>query len=254
MSPENIERGTMTCYVGDDKWVWFHYTPTGKGAEGPWKILKGRQGYVQADAASVFDRLFTGEAACCCEVGCNCHGRRRFVKLQETDVRVAYPLRLFRRLYRIERLAKLRGLSPEEKAALRQSRSQPILDKLKEWLEAVARTEPPAMALAKAVNYMLNHWVALTRFVSDGRLDLDNNLCEQQLRAIALGRRNYLFFGSHEAARRGAAIYSLLRTCALHDMQPVAYLTDVLQKIAEGWPQSRIAELLPDRWCAAQPA
>jgi hypothetical protein len=167
---------------------------------------------------------------------------------------VAYPLRLFRRLYRIERLAKLRGLGPEECAALRQERSQPILDKLKEWLESVQRTEPPSMALAKAANYMLNHWVALTRFVSDGRLDIDNNLCERQIRAIALGRRNFLFFGSHRGAARGAVIYSLLRTCALHGVEPVAYLTDVLQKLAVGWPSDRMAELLPDQWQAAHAA
>lgn len=254
LSPENIERGTMTCYVGDDKWVRFHYTPTGKGAVGPWKILEGRRGYVQADAANIFDRLFNGRVASCSEVGCNGHGRRRFVELQDTDIRVAYPLRLFRRLYRIERLAKLRGLGPEERAALRQERSQPILDKMKEWLESVRRTEPPSMALAKAAKYMLNHWVALTRFVSDGRLDVDNNLCERQIRAIALGRRNFLFFGSHRAAARGAVIYSLLRTCALHGVEPVAYLTDVLQKLAVGWPSERMAELLPDRWQAAHAA
>lgn len=253
-SPENIERGTMTCYIGDDKWVRFHYTRTGKGAEGPWKVLEGRRGYVQADAANVFDRLFNGLVAWCTEVGCNSHGRRRFVELWETDVRVAYPLRLFRRLYRIERLAKLRGLNPEEKAALRQERSQPILDKLKAWLQETQRTEPPRMALAKAAAYMLNHWAALTRFVSDGRLDIDNNLCEAQIRAIALGRRNYLFFGSHRAAERGAVLYSVLRTCALHGVSPVAYLTDVLQKIADGWPQSRMADLLPDRWQAVSAA
>jgi transposase len=251
-SPENIERGTMTCYVGDDKWVRFHYTPTGEGALGPWKVLEGRRGYVQADAANLYDRLFNGKVAWCREVGCHGHSRRGFVELQDTDVRVAYPLRLYRRLYRIERLAKLKELGPEEVAALRQRRSKPILNKLKAWVDTVLRTEPPRMALAQACRYVVNHWEALTRFMSDGRLDIDNNLCEAQLRAIALGRRNFLFFGSHRAAERGAVIYSVLRTCALHGVEPVAYLTDVLQKLAEGWPSERMAELLPDRWRAAE--
>ena len=98
---------------------------------------------------------------------------------------------------------------------------------------------------------MINQWVALNRFVHDGRLKLDNNLTEQQLRAIALGRRNFLFFGSHRAAERAAVLYSIMRTCALRGVPPLPYLTDVLRKLAAGWPQSRIDELLPDRWQAA---
>ena len=94
-------------------------------------------------------------------------------------------------------------------------------------------------------------WVALTRFLQDGRLKLDNNLCEQQLRAIALGRNNFLFFGSHRAAEQAAVLYSLTRTCALQGISPLAYLTDVLRKLATGWPQSRIDELLPDGWQSA---
>ena len=93
-----------------------------------------------------------------------------------------------------------------------------------------------------------NQWTALTRFVDDGRLSLDNNLCEQQMRAIALGRRNYLFCGSHDAARCTAILYGLMRTCAQYDVPPLPYLTDVLRKLADGWPQKRILELLPDRW------
>ena len=101
---------------------------------------------------------------------------------------------------------------------------------------------------------MIKHWAALTRFLQDGCLKLDNNLCEQQLRAIALGRNNFLFLGSHRAAERAAVLYSLTRTCALHGVSPLAYLTDVLRKLAAGWPQSRIDELLPGGWQAATAA
>ena len=247
-SSENIERGTMWCYVGDDLDVVFRYTPTGEGASGPWDFLAGRTGYVQADAASVFDRLFNGQAASAVEVGCWAHGRRRFVALQDTDCRVAYPLKLIARLYRIEHLADARHLSPEERASLRQERSQPVLEKLKRWLRSTLANEPPSSELAKATGYLLNQWTALSQFVEDGRLSLDNNLCEQLLRDIALGRKNYLFAGSHDAARRAAALYSLMRSCAQHRVPPLPYLTDVLRRLADGWKQSRLDELLPHRW------
>ena len=247
-SSENIERGTMWCYVGDDLDVVFRYTPTGEGASGPWEFLAGRTGYVQADAASVFDRLFDGQVASAIEVGCWAHGRRRLVALQDTDCRVAYPLKLIARLYRIEHLADARHLSPDERASLRQERSQPVLEKLKRWLLSTLVNEPPSSELAKATGYLLNQWTALSQFVEDGRLNLDNNLCEQQLRDIALGRKNYLFAGSHDAARRAAALYSLMRSCAQHGVPPLPYLTDVLRKLADGWKQSRLDELLPHRW------
>ena len=253
-SPENIQRGTMWCYVGDERNVVFRYTPTGEGARGPWEFLAGRTGYVQADAASVFDRLFNGRVASAVEVGCWSHSRRKLTELQDMDCRVAYPLKLIARLYRIEHLADAQGLSPDERVALRQERSQPVLEKLRRWLVAIHGSEPPASDLAKAAAYMINHWAALTRFLQDGCLKLDNNLCEQQLRAIALGRNNFLFFGSHRAAERAAVLYSLTRTCALHGVSPLVYLTDVLRKLAAGWPQSRIDELLPGSWQPTTPA
>jgi transposase len=247
-SPENIERGTMWCYVGDDRDVLFRYSPTGEGATGPWEFLAGRTGYVQADAASVFDRVFNGEAASALEVGCWFHGRRRLFALKDMDCRVAYPLMLIARLYRIETLADAKELPVDERTQLRQQRSVAVLEKLKRWLAMTLESEPPSSDLAKAAAYPLNHWKALTRFVDDGRLSLDNSLCEQQQRAIALGRRNFLFCGSHEAARRTANLYSLSRTCALHNVPPLPYFTDVLHKLADGWPQSHILDLLPDRW------
>lgn len=249
-SPENIERGTIWCLVGDDKDVVFRYTPTGEGASGPWQFLAGRRGYLQADAANIFNRLFNGQVACAVEVGCWAHARRRFVALQGADCRVAYPLKLIGRLYGIEKLATLQELSLEEHKALRRERSQPVLGTLKPWLLTTARQEPPSSELARACGYALRHWQALTRFVDDSRLDLDNNLCERQLRDIALGRKNYLFAGSHEAAARTATIYSLLRTCAQHGVRPLTYLTDVLRKLAAGWPEARLSDLLPNRWKA----
>ena len=173
-----------------------------------------------------------------------------WVALQETDCRVAYPLTLIGRLDRIEHLADARQLTPEARADLRQNRSTPVLEKLSHWFVATQQSEPPSTELAKAAAYALNHWTALTRFVADGRVSLDNNLCEQQLRAIALGRKNYLFAGSHDAARRAARLYSLTRTCAQYGVAPLPYFTDVLPTLASGWPVARLEELLPHRWPA----
>lgn len=251
--PAHIQRGTIWGLIGDDRDVVFRYTPTGEGVTGPWDFLAGRTGYIQADAASVFDRLFTGQAASAIELGCWAHARRKLVALQEMDCRVAYPLKRIARLYRIEHLADARGLTPDARAALRQDRSQPVLDQLQQWFALTAATEPPRADLAKAAAYALNHWTALTRFVTDGRVSLDNNLCEQQLRDIALGRKNYLFAGSHDAAQRAANLYSLMRTCAQYGVPPLPYLTDVLDKLAAGWTMDRLDELLPPRWHRPEP-
>lgn len=247
---DHIELGTMWAYVGDDRDVLFRYTPTGEGATGPWTFLAGRTGYVQADAATVFDRLFTGQAARATEVGCLAHARRKLVALQDMDCRVAYPLKLIARVYRIEHLADARGLAPDDRAALRQARAVSVLDRLRRWCGLTRAQEPPSTDLAKAAGYFLNHWTALTRFLQDGRLSPDNNLCESQLRDIALGRRNYLFGGSHEAARRAAALYSLMRTCAQHGVPPLPYLTDVLATLPTARTPADLDALLPDRWAA----
>jgi len=252
-SSENIQLGSIWAYIGDDRDVVFRYTPTGKGATGPWEFLAGRKGYIQADASNVFDRLFNGRVTTAVELGCWSHARRRLVALQDMDCRVAYPLKLIARLYRIEHLADARGLAPEGRAELRKERSAPVLEKLKRWFAATHTSEPPSTDLAKAAGYAINHWDALTRFVEDGRVNPDNNLCEAQLRDIALGRKNYLFAGSHDAARRAAGLYSLTRTCAQYGVPPLAYLTDVLTKLAKGWTMDRLDELLPHQWQAATP-
>lgn len=249
---EGVRRGTMWCSVGDRKHVVFRYAKTGSGEEGPWRYLAGREGYVQADASSVFDRVFDGEGAKAVEVGCWAHARRKLFQLKESELRVAYPLELIGKLYHVEHLADAQKLDPGQRLALRQRRSVGILTRLERWLRRTAAKEPPASALAKACAYSLNHWDALTRFLEDGRLALDNNFCELQIRTLAVGRKNYLFAGSDAGAERAAILYSLLRTCAVQGVDGYAYLKDALKKIAAGWPARRLDDLLPDAWALAR--
>jgi len=250
--PEHIRRGTMWCMVGDRKYVIFKFAPTGSGEDGPWKYLAGRTGYVQADASSVFDRLYNGQCAQAIEVGCLAHARRKLYALMDVDLRVAYPLQLFGKLYQVEHLADRQELTHEARRELRQQRSQGLMERLHRWLVKTAASEPPESALHKACAYSINHWQALTRFLEDGRLAPDNNLCEQQIRSLAVGRKAFLFAGSDAGAEHAAILYSLLRTCALQGVDTYAYLIDVLEKLAGGWPASRIDELLPEQWAASR--
>ena len=251
-APDNITLGTMWCYVGypdaGPRLCAYQYAPTGTGADGPWAHLAGQTGYVQADAANVFDRLYNGKVAAAIEVGCWAHARRKLHALVESDKRVAKPLQRIARVYRAEKAATDQGMSAEERLALRRRVSAAHVKWLHGWLRRTSGREPPRSALGKACAYWLNHWEALTRFLDDGRLPLDNTEVERQIRALAVGRKNYLFAGSHEGARRAAVIYSLMRSCDLADVNATDWLEDVLVRLAGGWPQSRIGELLPHRW------
>lgn len=253
--PDGIHRGTIWCYVGQSAEpekppdVYFHYTTTGEGETGPWSVLAGRQGYVQADALNVYDRVFNGLAANATEVGCNAHARRKFKTLLPDEARAAYVVQLIRRAYRVEKLASKKWLSPEERTALRQKKTRPIFDdKLRPYLERLIAADHPSSPLRDAAQYYINHWDALTRFIDDGRLPLDNNDVERQLRAVRLGENNYLFAGSDAAAERLAAILSVLATCRAHDINTLDYLTDAFNRLAQGASASQIRDMLPDRW------
>jgi len=251
-APDNITLGTMWCYVGypdaGARLCAYRYSPTGSGADGPWTHLAGQTGLVQADAANVFDRLFNGKAADATEVGCWAHARRKLHGLVDTDSRVAKPLQRIARVYRADKAASVQNMTADERLALRRRVSAQHVQWLHRWLTRTSGREPPASALGKACAYWLNHWAALTRFLDDGRLELDNTEVERQIRALGVGRKNYLFAGSHVGAGRAAVIYSLMRSCDLAGVDPTDWLEGVLVRLAGGWPQSRIGELLPHRW------
>src|SRR6185312_6960475 len=155
------------------------------------------------------------------------------------------------RLYKIEE--EIRGRPPDERQAVRQARAGPELESMHEWLHKTATTLSKKSELAKAIRYALSNWVALTRYRDDGRLEADNNAAERALRAVALGRKNWLFAGSDDGGERTAAIYTLIGTANLNDLNPESYLRYVLERIADH-PINRIDELLPWNLVAKMPS
>ena len=184
------------------------------------------------------------------EVGCLAHARRKFNDLwvNHKSPLAEEALKLFGKLYDVEREA--RELSAEERQRMRQLQSQPIADKLREWLLLQRQKATDGTAIAKAIDYSLGRWKALTRFLDDGALPIDNNWVENRIRPIALGRSNWLFAGSLRAGKRAAAVMSLIQSARLNGHDPYRYLKDVLERLPTQ-PASRIGELLPHSWTPA---
>jgi transposase len=249
---EGVKRGHMWSYLGDERWLSFVYTPDWS-SDGPCAFLANRRGWLQADAYAGYDRLFKGPAAKLVEVGCWAHARRYFFKaLEAGDTRAAVALHHIAQLFTIEQDAE--DLDEPARRARRATHSRPALEALGTWIRDMYPEALPKSPLGQALTYTLNQWQALTRFLEDGRLRLDNNACERSLRQIAVGRKNWLFAGSDEGAKRAAVIYTVFGTCRLHGIDPWPYTRDVLEKLAGGWKQSRIEELLPRAWVARQSA
>jgi hypothetical protein len=194
---------------------------------------------------------FSGYKACfelgVTEAGCMAHARRKFHELwaNHGSALGEQALKFFGKLYEVER--KVQPLEPDERKAIRQERSQPIADALHQWLTQQRQKVPDGSATAKAIDYSLKRWKALVRFIDDGELPIDNNWVENQIRPIAIGRKNWLFAGSLRAGKRAAAVMSLLHSARLNAHDPHAYLKDVLERLPTQ-PASRIGELLPHRW------
>ena len=238
--------GRIWPYLGDAHHpvVVHHYTRT-RGRDGPAKFLEGYKGYLQADAYSVYDAFFK-PARGLTEVGCMMHMRRYFYKALDSDQeRMGKALHLIAKLYRIEDGAK--GLNAEERLALRQRRSAPVMAKLHGYLLRIREEVLPKSPGARAVRYALNQWNALTRFLEDGDLQIDNGATERVNRDIAIGRTNWTFFGSDDGGKTAAVLMSFIASCKRCRVEPFAWLRDVLSRIATH-PVNRLAELLPHNW------
>lgn len=181
------------------------------------------------------------------EVGCMAHARRKFHELWANHGSQVgeNALKFFGELYDIER--EVAGVDPPERARIRAEKSRKVADALHQWLVGQRSKVPAGSATARAMDYSLNRWVALTRFIDDGTLPLDNNWVENQIRPIALGRSNWLFAGSLRAGQRAAAIMSLEHSARINGHEPHAYLKDVMERLPTQ-PASRIGELPPHRW------
>jgi transposase len=252
--PNGLKRGHMWVYLGDNTWAAFVYTPDWK-QEGPLSFLDKRTGWLLVDGYKGYDKLFTREGATAVEVGCWSHARRYFVDaLDAGDTRAALPLSLIGRLFAVEREADEQQVDEAEWLRRRNALSRPVTEQLARWMADIYDRERPKSPLAQACRYAINQWTSLLRFLEDARLPLHNNASELRLREIAVGRKNYLFAGSDAGAERAACVYTLVATCVLAGVDPWAYLADVLDKLARGWPQRQLEQLLPPMWKAAREA
>jgi transposase len=251
LAPGNgkTKTGRLWTYVRDERpagleiapAVWFAYSEDRKG-EHPRRHLKGFKGALQADAYSGFHHLY-GDGAIY-EVACWAHTRRKFhdIHVVHRSAITTEALARIGALYAIEE--EVRGKPPDVRCSVRQARARPLLDDLRYWMEKMLRSLSAKSDTAAAIRYAMSHWRALTRYVDDGLLEIDNSAAERALRAVAIGRKNYLFMGSDSGGQRAASIYTLIGTAKLNGLDPSFYLRTVLAQIAEH-PINRIHELLP---------
>jgi len=245
--------GRIWPYVGDAHHpvIVYDYTPT-RSRAGPAKFLEGYKGYLQADAYSVYDAFFTPQRGMT-EVGCWMHARRYLFKALESDEpRMGPALHLIARLYAVEERAKMLSLSAGQRLALRQRLSARLLKQLHQYLLALQSQVLPKSPSGAAVRYALNQWEALTRFLEDGDLEIDNGATERANRDIALGRGNWTFFGSDGGGHTAAVLRSFIASCKRCGVEPFAWFHDVLSRIPEH-SITRLSELLPQNWNPANP-
>lgn len=238
-------KGRLWTYLDPiGRQVVFDATPTHE-RDGPDRFLADFRGKLQADAYRGYDALYeTGRVL---EIGCWAHARRRFVEAFMTDSTPARLIAFIQQLYDVERAAA--QLTPDARLVVRREHSVPLLAQIDTERMRLASIVLPKSPVGDGLRYVANQWAALQRFVDDGRLAIDNNRAENQLRIVALGRKNWLFAGSFEGARRTALLYSLVQSCKLIDVSPFAYLKDVLLRVATH-PQRLIHQLTPRGWAA----
>jgi transposase len=237
--------GHVWGYTTPDGKVYYDFTET-RERHGPLRVLGDYEGYVQADAYSGYDELFRlGKAK---EVGCWAHAKRKFDDAKEQDPEnAAQALAAIRALYDIESEAKRRCLSTDARKAFRAERAPPILSALKCWLEAELVRALPRSDMAQALGYVLNQWAALTRYLEDGRIEIDNNGAERLMKPVAIGRKNDLFVFTEETGKSAAVLMSLVESCKTIGVDPVVYFNDVLQVVRND-PRVDVGTLTPSAW------
>jgi len=241
--PNATHKGYHWVYLAPlEKLVCFDYRQ-GRGREGPEEFLKDVHGALQTDGYAAYNSF--EKPGKIMLLSCMAHARRKFDQAKDSDrERAEQALKLFQSLYEIEREAREQDLSYDERKILRQNKSIEKLQELETWLKENIIQVLPKSAIGGAIAYTLNLWPRLIRYTQDGRYEIDNNLVENSIRPVALGRKNYMFAGSHEGAKRAAMMYSFLGTCKRNNVEPFAWLKDVLTRIPD-WSIQRLDELLP---------
>jgi len=249
--PAGVRLARFWLYRGPDTAPYnvfdFHES---RSRDGPREFLGAYQGCVKVDAYGVDGGVYLGSprirASCCLA-----HARRKFDEAKSSHPRLAAEaLGFFQQLYDLEDRA--RELTAEARQALRQAEAVPLLYKLRVWADEQAAHALPKLKFGEALGYLRNQWEPLTNYVQDGRLPLDNNAVERDLRALTIGRKNWLFIGSQEAGPRAAILYTVVASAARHDLDVWAYLRDVLERLAVG--SADLSSLLPDAWATTHPA
>ena len=241
------------CHQG---YYWVYNSPTqnavlydyrkGRGREGPKEMLKGFKGYLQSDGYNVYD--WFGKKKEVTLLNCWAHARRYFEKAQGYSQETAgHVLTEIQKLYAIERFARKMGLPPKERKEIRIEHALPILNGLGKWMAENVTSYLPKSPMGEALQYTIPRWDNLLAYLYDGHLEIDNNLVENAIRPNALGRKNYLFAGSHKAAQRAAMFYSFFGTCKRNNINPFEWLRDVLGRIP-GHKANKLDELLPQNW------
>jgi len=252
--PNGVKRGHIWAFVGEGL-VAFRYTPDW-AAKGPAVMLQDFTGYLQGDgyagyAAMLRDGKKGAPPLVPLErrLGCGMHVRSKFEKAAKGgDARAAVALLYFKKIYRVEAACKEELLDPEERLARREAESLPVVDELYRWIHEIHPRLVPKTPLYVATQYAIRQEALWRRCFTDGRFEIDNGEVERQLRRVAVGRKNYLFAGSDKGAERLAVGYTVFGSCHMHGVNPLAWATDVITKLQDGWPRSRLDELLPDRW------
>ena len=245
--PKNTHQGYMWVYRNPvNRLVLFDYRK-GRSMEGPMELLGSYSGLLQCDGYKVYVSLAKKRPQIRL-ISCLAHIRRKFFEAQSNHPKsAAYALTLIQDLYALEKTYRAEDLSPEVRAVRRQEEARPIYESLRTWVSEQARQNLSKEAIGKALHYANDELPQLEVYLSDGRIQIDNNLIENAIRPLALGRKNYLFSGSQDAAKRIAMMYSFFASCKTMDINPWEWLRDILQRL-ESYPQKRIQELLPGNW------
>jgi transposase len=241
-------------------WLWTYSHPQGdvifewnisRSREGPREFLKNFQGKLQTDGYGVYDSLSRERNGELILIGCWAHVRRGFHEALADGRVAAWFVGQIGLLYGVEKHLRQQKAGPELRAAVRAWQSRPILIRLRRALEVVRRRVLPQNLLGQAIDYALRRWETLTRYVDDGRLEIDNNLCENAIRPTAIGKKNFLFIGHPDAGQRSAVIYSILGSCRRHGINPAEYLQDVFERLPKA-KTSEVKSLTPAAWAKAK--